>query len=86
MSRLASGLCYYVFKWCMVAMWSGLASGLCYYVFKWCMVAMWRGQLPMMFLNGVFHIDVGARCSSVVRAFAYGAMGRRIDFMGSDIW
>ena len=22
---------------------------------------------------------VGARCSSVVRAFAYGAMGRRID-------
>ena len=23
--------------------------------------------------------DVGARCSSVVRAFAHGAMGRRID-------
>ena len=25
------------------------------------------------------HIDIGVRCSSVVRAFAYGAMGRRID-------
>ena len=24
-------------------------------------------------------IILGARCSSVVRAFAYGAMGRRID-------
>ena len=24
-------------------------------------------------------IDQGARCSSVVRAFAHGAMGRRID-------
>ena len=24
-------------------------------------------------------ISVGARCSSVVRAFAHGAMGRRID-------
>ena len=23
--------------------------------------------------------DMGARCSSVVRAFAHGAMGRRID-------
>ena len=26
----------------------------------------------------VFIIAVGARCSSVVRAFAHGAMGRRI--------
>ena len=25
------------------------------------------------------HITVGARCSSMVRAFAHGAMGRRID-------
>ena len=25
------------------------------------------------------HIGVGARCSSVVRVFAYGVMGRRID-------
>ena len=25
------------------------------------------------------YFDLGARCSSVVRAFAYGAMGRRID-------
>ena len=24
-------------------------------------------------------IELGARCSSVVRAFAYGAMGRRIE-------
>ena len=24
-------------------------------------------------------IDLGARCSSVVRAFAYGVMGRQID-------
>ena len=24
-------------------------------------------------------LDLGARCSSVVRAFAHGAMGRRID-------
>ena len=26
-----------------------------------------------------YNMDVGARCSSVVRAFAHGAMGRRID-------
>ena len=25
------------------------------------------------------HIIMGARCTSVVRAFAHGAMGRRID-------
>ena len=25
------------------------------------------------------HLTAGARCSSVVRAFAHGAMGRRID-------
>ena len=29
-------------------------------------------------LMGVF-VSSGARCSSVVRAFAHGAMGRRID-------
>ena len=28
---------------------------------------------------GVFYSDCLARCSSVVRAFAHGAMGRRID-------
>ena len=27
----------------------------------------------------MFNIKGGARCSSVVRAFAHGAMGRRID-------
>ena len=35
------------------------------------------------FLLCTFHIDFarwyGARCSSVVRAFTHGAMGRRID-------
>ena len=42
-------------------------------------------QLPMCFCAGVsldrhsFTPDKGARCSSVVRAFAHGAMGRRID-------
>ena len=32
-----------------------------------------------MFLLICLSVSVGARCSSVVRAFAYGAMGRRID-------
>ena len=27
----------------------------------------------------IHHTGLGARCSSVVRAFAHGAMGRRID-------
>ena len=27
----------------------------------------------------VIHLSAGARCSSVVRAFAHGAIGRRID-------
>ena len=26
-----------------------------------------------------FHLNVGARCSSVVRAFAHGAIGHQID-------
>ena len=29
--------------------------------------------------NFQLHVIRGARCSSVVRAFAHGAMGRRID-------
>ena len=29
--------------------------------------------------GGMHHTDNGARCSSVVRAFAHGAMGRRVD-------
>ena len=29
--------------------------------------------------NIAFHSKLGARCSSVVRAFAHGAMDRRID-------
>ena len=32
-----------------------------------------------MQLNFFARIITGARCSSVVRAFAHGAMGRRID-------
>ena len=32
-----------------------------------------------MFLKSRHHVSSGARCSSVVRAFAHGAMGRRID-------
>ena len=31
------------------------------------------------YLSGVSPFILGARCSSVVRAFAHGAMGRRID-------
>ena len=27
----------------------------------------------------VYFVETGARCSSVVRAFAHGAVGRRID-------
>ena len=27
----------------------------------------------------MYYLKIGARCSSVVRAFAHGAMGRRID-------
>ena len=34
---------------------------------------IWRRTHRLLFLNK------GARCSSVVRAFAHGAMGRRID-------
>ena len=30
-------------------------------------------------LNKMFTLKIGARCSSVVRAFAHGAMGRWID-------
>ena len=33
--------------------------------------------MSMAFVTSV--IGAGARCSSVVRAFAHGAMGRRID-------
>ena len=29
--------------------------------------------------DALFYVVSGARCSSVVRAFAHGAMGRRID-------
>ena len=32
---------------------------------------------PLFFL--LFFLGGGARCSSMVRAFAHGAMGRRID-------
>ena len=36
--------------------------------------------LPMLFVNDVYsELSVGARCSSVVRVLAHGAMGRRID-------
>ena len=31
------------------------------------------------FIHSFIHSFVGARCSSVVRVFAHGAMGRRID-------
>ena len=33
-------------------------------------------ELCLLVINSLF---MGARCSSVIRAFAHGAMGRRID-------
>ena len=40
-------------------------------------------HLPLLEENNyvlrIHDLDIGARCSSVVRAFAHGAMGRRID-------
>ena len=33
----------------------------------------------IIFVSVIIPIRQGARCSSVVRAFAHGAMGRRID-------
>ena len=44
-----------------------------------------RGAMPIFYKSRVLEkvinliIKEGARCSSVVRAFAHGAMGRRID-------
>ena len=36
-------------------------------------------SVHLLGLEWVFFNLIGARCSSVVRAFAHGAMGRRID-------
>ena len=39
----------------------------------------WYGLLSMFGDFVVFFTFMGSRCSSVVRAFAHGAMGHRID-------
>ena len=44
------------------------------------MVWMVIGSIPHAGLTEIFLVtSMGARCSSVVRAFAHGVMGRRID-------
>ena len=49
----------------------------------WCLGAvlyeMMYGLVGFGLLTASSPVQAGARCSSVVRAFAHGAMGRRID-------
>ena len=45
-----------------------------------CLVVMLQCNLSLMSTSfSCIFIELGARCSSVVKAFAHGAMGRRID-------
>ena len=42
---------------------------------RWAVGSILHGVVPLSY----FSFQPGARCSSVVRGFAHGAMGRRID-------
>ena len=42
---------------------------------RWFVGSILHGVDPLSY----FSFQPGARCSSVVRAFAYGAMGRQVD-------
>ena len=50
-----------------------------YILFVWCCAAYSNKGREHYFILYFVGFTEGARCSSVVRAFAHGAMGRRID-------
>ena len=62
------------------------ASYVCNFIghFEYILVQLYKKPMPEIYIgyidaNSINLTSFGARCSSVIRAFAHGAMGRRID-------